>query len=147
MKKLFSFFWDRSLLIFLCIGLGNTIITQVGSQLLLGPVSRLWGPAAGYWVPTAFFFAVTGIVSFILNRRFSFKSKAPLGRSIFRFAVITTGCYLLSFGLSQIIVPAFMAAVFPDVDGGWIPRIAILFAQVIFTLLNYLGQRLWAFKE
>lgn len=147
MKKLFSFFWDRSLLIFLCVGLGNTIISQVGSQLLLGPVSRLWGPTAGYWVPTAVLFAATGVLGFILNRKYSFKSKAHLGRSIFRFAVTLGVCYLISFSLSRVIVPAFMGAVFPAVGDVWVTRIAMLFAQVIFTLLNYLGQRLWAFKE
>lgn len=147
MKKLFSFFFDKSLLIFLCIGLGNTIITQVGCQLLLVPVTNLWGPTAGYWAPTAFFFALTGIISFVLNRKFSFKSKAPLGRSIFRFAVILIGCYLISFSLSRLIAPAFMGAVFPAVSDVWVTRISMLFAQVIYTLLNYLGQRLWAFRE
>ena len=32
-KKLFSFFWDRSLLIFLIIGGLNTRVSMVGSQL------------------------------------------------------------------------------------------------------------------
>ena len=35
-KKLFSFFWDRSLLIFLIIGGLNTLVSMVGSQLLYG---------------------------------------------------------------------------------------------------------------
>ena len=34
-RRLFSFFWDRSLLIFLIIGVMNTLISMVGSQLLL----------------------------------------------------------------------------------------------------------------
>ena len=33
-KKLFSFFWDRSLLIFLIIGGLNTLVSMVGSQLV-----------------------------------------------------------------------------------------------------------------
>lgn len=32
-KKLFSFFWDRSLLIFLIIGGLNTLVSMAGSQL------------------------------------------------------------------------------------------------------------------
>ena len=43
-KKLFSFFWDRSLLIFLIIGGLNTLVSMVGSQLLYG--------ALGYWGAT-----------------------------------------------------------------------------------------------
>lgn len=147
MKKLFSFFWDKSLLFFLLIGLANTLITLVGSQLLLVPVTEKWGADAGYWVPTASLFALTSVISFLLNRKLSFKSKAPLGRSIFRFAVIIAGCYLISFSLSKLIVPAFIGAVFPAVETVWVTRFAMLVAQVFFTLLNYLGQRLWAFKE
>ncbi len=146
-KKIFSFFWDKSLLIFLCIGLGNTLLTLVGSQLLLRPFTERWGAAAGYWGPTALMFALTSILSFVLNRRLSFQSKAPLGPSILRFAVVIAGCYLISFALSDWIVPAFMAAVFPAVGAEWVTRVAMLVAQVLFTGLNYICQRLWVFKD
>ena len=41
----------------------------------------------------------------------------------------------------------FMGRFFPAVSTDWQARIAMLVAQVIFTACNYLGQRLWAFKE
>jgi len=69
-KKLFSFFWDRSLLIFLIIGGLNTLVSMVGSQLLYG--------ALGYWGATALMFTVCSVFSFIFNRKYSFESKAPL---------------------------------------------------------------------
>ena len=40
MKKLFAFFWDKSLLIFAIIGAVNTVITMVGTQLLMGPFTN-----------------------------------------------------------------------------------------------------------
>ncbi len=146
-KKLFHFFWDKSLLIFLIIGAGNTLISMAGSQLLLRPISNALGPTAGYWMSTAIMYVVCGVSSFVLNRRFSFKSKAPLRQSLVRFVVVIGGCYLISFGLSKFLVPAFMGAVFPSVSAEWVTRIAMLVAQVFFTSLNYLGQRLWAFKD
>ncbi len=146
-KKLFRFFWDKSLLIFLIIGAGNTIISMAGSQLLLRPISNALGDTAGYWLSTAIMYLVCSVVSFVLNRRFSFESKAPLGQSVLRFTVVIGVCYLVSFGLSKFLVPAFMGAAFPSVSAEWVTRIAMLVAQVIFTLMNYLGQRLWAFKE
>ena len=45
MKKILHFFLDKSLLPFLIIGGTNTIITQVGEQLLLGPLGY-WGASA-----------------------------------------------------------------------------------------------------
>ena len=122
-KKLFSFFWDRSLLIFLIIGGLNTLVSMVGSQLLYG--------ALGYWGATALMFTVCSVFSFIFNRKYSFESKAPLLQSAVRFSVVIAVCYLISFAVST----------------DWQARIAMLVAQVIFTACNYLGQRLWAFKE
>lgn len=146
-KKLFSFFWDKSLLTFILIGAGNTVITVLGSQLLLGPVTNAWGRAAGYWVSTAVMFALTSIISFVLNRKLSFKSNAPLGKSIFRFSVLIAVCYLISFSLSDMIMPALLGVVMPSLSVDWVTRISMLAAQVIFTGMNYVGQRLWAFKE
>ena len=93
-KKLFSFFWDRSLLIFLIIGGLNTLVSMVGSQLLYG--------ALGYWGATALMFTVCSVFSFIFNRKYSFESKAPLLQSAVRFSVVIAVCYLISFGLSDV---------------------------------------------
>ncbi len=138
-KKLFSFFWDRSLLFFLIIGALNTLVSMVGSQLLLG--------ALGYWGSTALMFAVCSVFSFIFNRKYSFQSKAPLLQSAVRFTVVIAVCYLVSFGLSDFLVPWVVDAFAWPISTEWVTRIAMLVAQVIFTGMNYIGQRLWAFKE
>ena len=137
--KLFSFFWDRSLLFFLIIGALNTLVSMVGSQLLLG--------ALGYWGSTALMFAVCSVFSFIFNRKYSFQSKAPLLQSAVRFTVVIAVCYLVSFGLSDFLVPWVVDAFAWPISTEWVTRIAMLVAQVIFTGMNYIGQRLWAFKE
>ena len=138
-KTLFSFFWDRSLLFFLIIGALNTLVSMVGSQLLLG--------ALGYWGSTALMFAVCSVFSFIFNRKYSFQSKAPLLQSAVRFTVVIAVCYLVSFGLSDFLVPWVVDAFAWPISTEWVTRIAMLVAQVIFTGMNYIGQRLWAFKE
>ena len=138
-KKLFSFFWDRSLLFFLIIGALNTLVSMVGSQLLLG--------ALGYWGSTALMFAVCSVFSFIFNRKYSFQSKAPLLQSAVRFTVVIAVCYLVSFGLSDFLVPWVVDAFAWPISTEWVTRIAMLVAQVIFTGMNYIGQRLWAWKE
>ncbi len=144
-KKLFGFFWDKSLLIFLIIGGLNTIISMAGSQILLGPFTLLFGSAAAYWASTSLMFVLCSIPSFIFNRKFSFKSKAPLIPSIVRFSVVIAVCYLLGFGFSIYVTPAAVSLFGGAFNETVISRIAMLLGQVIFTLLNYLGQRLWAF--
>lgn len=138
LRKLFAFFWDKSLLMFLLIGGLNTIVSMAGSQLLYG--------ALGYWGATALMFTVCSVFSFIFNRKYSFESKAPLLQSAVRFAVVIAVCYLLSFGLSDLLVPALLARAVPAVPADWRQRIAMLAAQAVFTCCNYVGQRLWAFR-
>ena len=140
-KKLFSFFWDRSLMTFLIIGGINTVLS-----MSLNFVLREYA----HWplfLSSAVAFSALAVPAFYFNRKYSFKSKAPLGQSIFRFAVVTVVCFLLSFGLRQ--------AVMPWVEVHWLaswPSFAVTLVnivgiQAVFTILNYTGQRLWAFGE
>ncbi|MDL2253723.1 GtrA family protein [Ruminococcaceae bacterium OttesenSCG-928-I18] len=139
--KLFAFFWDRSLLIFLIIGGLNTILSYAGSFFLNYVVG--WSLFAS----TATMYALCSIPSFYFNRKFSFQSKAPLGRSILRFAIIISGCFLLSYSLNHLIVPWMYAHWFPNMPLLWYTLLRLLGIQVVFTALNYTSQRLWAFKE
>lgn len=139
MKKLFAFFWDKSLLFFLIIGGLNTIVSTLGSQLLYG--------ALGYWGSTALMFAICSIFSFIFNRKYSFQSNAPLLQSALRFTIVIAACYLLAFGVAKPLTNWVCNAFFPQLSTVWRDRVAMLVAQVIFTGCNYIGQRLWAFKE
>ena len=138
-KKLFGFFWDKSLLFFAIIGGINTLITAVGSFFLTN-----YAQLSLFWA-TAIMFAVCSVPSFYFNRKYSFKSTAPLGQSIFRFSTIITTCFLLSYSLNHIIVPWMKAQFFPDIPDLWYSAIRILGIQVVFTLFNYMAQRLWAF--
>ncbi len=148
MKKIIHFFWDKSLLIFLVIGGLNTIISTVGSQLLLSPFTLFFGQASAYWLSTSLMFILCSIPSFYFNRKYSFESKAPLVPSIIRFSTVIAVCYLLGFGFSSFVTPAIVG-LFSNfsISSGLITRLAMLLGQVIFTGLNYLGQRLWAFKK
>lgn len=140
-KKLCSFFLDKSLLIFLIIGGLNTVISMAGSFYLKNYAH--WGLFAS----TAVMYALCSIASFYFNRKYSFESKAPLGKSILKFSVVITICFLLSYGLNNLIMPWVRAKYLQNMSDLWYSVICILGIQVVFTLLNYVGQRLWAFKE
>lgn len=140
-KKVFGFFWDKSLMTFLIIGGINTVLSMSLNFLLRN---------FAHWplfFSSAFAFAVTAVPAFYFNRKFSFKSKAPLGQSIFRFATVTVVCFLLSFGLNNIVMPWLRVNWLSGMNDMLFSIINIVGIQVVFTLLNYCGQRLWAFKE
>lgn len=140
-KKLFSFFWDKSLLAFLIIGGVNTL----GSTLLNFVLKNYAGWPLFFSTATAF--AVFSVPAFYFNRKYSFKSNAPLGQSILRFSIIITTCFLLSFGLNNIVMPWLRVNWLTAMSDLWFSLINIIGIQVVFTMLNYLGQRLWAFKS
>ena len=139
--KLFAFFWDRSLLIFLIIGGLNTILSYLGSFFLNYVVG--WGLFAS----TATMYTICAVPSFYFNRKYSFQSKAPLGRSIVRFAIIIASCFLLSYSLNHLIVPWMHANWFPGMPDLWYTLLRLFGIQLVFTALNYTSQRLWAFKN
>ncbi len=141
MKKLFGFFWDRSLLVFLLIGGVNTVLSWLASFALAEYAH--WSLYFSTLLP----YAVLSVPSFYLNRRFSFKSRAPLGPSVFRFSVIIVVCFHLSFLLNNLVVPWMRTAWFPGIGDAWYTALRLVGIQVVFTLLNYLGQRLWAFRS
>lgn len=148
-KKLFSFFWDKSLLIFLIIGGLNTVFSMVTSWLLKTYVftPAQFGQMWSLYISMAIPFAVFSVPSFYFNRKYSFESHAPLGQSILRFSLIIIICFHLSFVLNQMVMPWMRVNWFPNVQEMLYSAIQIVGVQVVFTLLNYLGQRLWAFKE
>lgn len=140
-KKIFGFFWDKSLMTFLIIGGINTVLSMSLNFVLQN--------FAGWplFFSSAFAFAITAVPAFYFNRKYSFKSKAPLGQSIFRFATVTVVCFLLSFGLNQILMPWLRENWWAGMHDMLYSAIRIVGIQVVFTVLNYCGQRLWAFKE
>lgn len=140
-KKFFGFFLDKSLLPFLIIGGVNTVVSMAGNFAL-----QQYAGWTLFW-SSATAFAVTSVPSFYFNRKYSFKSKAPLGPSIMRFAVVITSCFLLSYFANQLVLPWLRAAIWPDIPEILYTFVKVVGIQVVFTALNYVGQRLWAFKE
>ena len=55
--------------------------------------------------------------------------------------------YIVSFTLSHKLFLYIFTALNFDLSVSIIEQTAILFAQIIFTLLNFAGQKLWTFKN
>ena len=136
MRKLF----DRSLIIFLAIGVLNTAL----SFLIMQGLSWVWG--GGYWAPSAIAFAVTSVLSFFLNKRFSFQNEDSVAQTAWRFALVIGVCYLIAYGIARPATGWILAKLLPTASFD-IDRIAMFVGQILFTGMNYFGQRFFAFKE
>jgi putative flippase GtrA len=120
---------------FLLVGAINTLIG-------LGSIYFLLWAGAGYWISTFIGNGTGAAASYFLNKAFTFKSNKPFVKSGFLFAVLIAGCYFISYSLSR------QAAWFLQ---GHLPfdseTAAVLFGTVLYTVLNYLGQKYIVFKE
>ncbi|UQT50707.1 GtrA family protein [Flavonifractor plautii] len=58
----------------------------------------------GYWPSTAIAYVAGAVMSFFLNRHFTFHSEETLGRSAVKFAVNVAVCYVVGYGLARLIV-------------------------------------------
>ena len=65
-------FLDASIWKFLLVGVGNTLLSMVLMFALEG---------LGYWPSTAIAYVAGAVMSFFLNRSFTFRSQETMGRS------------------------------------------------------------------
>ncbi len=135
LSKLF----DRTLLKFLLVGCANTLCSMCIMYLLYNLAHF------GYWGSSAVAFFLASILSFFLNRSFTFQSKEGIGKTALRFSVNIAVCYLLAYSAAQPMVGWALGRFGLDVS--LVEQIAMLFGMCLFTGLNYLGQRFFAFRK
>jgi len=130
-------FFDLSMLRFAAVGLINT---AVGSAIQFGLYNL---GHCSYWFSTAANYTLTSILSFFLNRRFTFRSRGRASAQAPRFALNILVCYLVSYKLAKVLVLKLLSGCTQTVA----ENIAMLTGMAFFTCLNYLGQRFFAFRE
>lgn len=131
---------DASVWKFLLVGVGNTLLSMVLMFLLEG---------LGYWPSTAIAYVAGAVLSFFLNRHFTFQSEETLGRSAVKFAVNVAVCYVLGYGIAGWIVRPIATMVLAQlgVFGLWPDRLVKLAGMGFYTIFNYFGQRFFAFRK
>lgn len=127
---------DEKLLKFIIVGIINTL---VGSAIMFG-LYNLAG--CSYWLSSAANYILTSVLSFFLNKYFTFQCKRWSWMQAIRFTVNIFACYILAYGMAK----PFTLWLLSGADEHVQTNIAMLVGMVIFTGLNYLGQRLFAFK-
>lgn len=140
MKKLWSKIksaTDIKLLKFVLVGGINTL---VGTTIMFG-LYNLAG--CSYWVSSAANYILTSILSFFLNKYYTFKNHEKSVGQVLRFALNIAVCYLLAYGIAQPLTNLALQSSAVEVR----ENISMLVGMCLFTCFNYLGQRFFAFKE
>lgn len=129
-------FLDASIPKFLLVGVGNTLLSMALMYLLEG---------LGYWPSTAIAYVAGAVMSFFLNRKFTFQSQEELGRSAVKFALSVGVCYVLAYGIAKPL--GAWALGYTSLSALWIERLTKLGGMGLYTALNYFGQRFFAFQK
>ena len=136
MKKILALI-DEKLLKFILVGLLNTA-ADAGLSFLLINLTDL-----NMWWCTAIPCALASVLSYFLNKHFTFKNTEKGLWPVVRFAVNIAACYGLAYGIAIPLMEWVLSAADPVLRDN-LTKVA---GMCLFTGFNYLGQRLFAFRE
>ncbi len=95
-----------------------------------------------YWLSSAANYLLGGIVSFFLNKYFTFRKREWSWGQAVRFAVNVAACWLLAYGLAKPLLQLLAGRSL------WLQEnAAMLVGMCLYTALNYLGQRFFRLSE
>ena len=133
MKKLFdATFWK-----FIIVGIINTLFVTAIMFILYNCFS------CSYWFSSAANYIFGSILSYFLNKYFTFKNKEKGWKPILRFAANILVCYLIAYGVAKPLVAYMLHSQSTSIQENG----AMLVGMCLFVALNYLGQRFFAFKK
>ena len=128
---------DATTVKFLLVGVINTL---VGTAVMFGFYNLLH---AGYWVSSAANYIVGSIVSYVLNKYFTFQNKEKSVKQMLFFVVNISVCYLLAYGLAKPVTLHLLSFSTQQIQ----ENVAMLVGMCLFVALNYFGQRFIVFKS
>lgn len=129
--------FDEKLIKFIIVGGINTL---VGTAVMFGAYNLL---GINYWISSALNYIVGSIVSYLLNRNFTFKSNDSQKKSIPKFIVNIFLCYTIAYGIAQPVVKI----IFSELSTALRDNIAMLIGMCLFVGINYIGQRYFVFNS
>lgn len=136
MKKQIKRYLDRTFLKFIVVGIINTIF---GAAIMFVFYNVFH---FGYWISSASNYFFGSMLSYLLNRIFTFQNNTPTSKTLPRFIIDISFCYLLAYGIAKPAVIYFLSDYPQNVQ----ENIAMLVAMFMFAGSNYIGQRFYVFN-
>lgn len=132
-------FVSREFLTFLVVGVVNTLF---GTAIML-VLYNVFG--CSYWVSSFCDYFFGSILSYFLNKHFTFHYQGTDWRSIVKFALNIVVCYLIAYSLALPLTQAALESL--QLSKPVVENVAMLVGTVLFMVINYLGQKFYAFKS
>ena len=128
---------DTTYIRFAIVGVVNTI---VGTTIMF-VFYNVFG--LSYWVSSASNYFFGSICSYLLNKHFTFRFHEKGYASLLRFTLHILTCYLAAYGIAKPVMRHLLADYGKSVQ----ENVSMMLGMVLFVILNYLGQRFYAFRH
>ena len=127
---------DLSFVRFGIVGILNTL---VGTAIMFALYNKLH---CTYWQASFANYFFGSILSFFLNKYFTFRSEGRSLDEVLRFILNIAVCYGLAYGLAKPLM-RYLLSGYPH---RFRENAAMVVGMCLFTMLNYFGQKYFAFR-
>ena len=135
MKKFLKMFFDRTFWKFIIVGVANTLF-GTGIMFVFYNVFHF-----SYWISSASNYVFGSILSYVLNRLFTFKNEETTIRTLPRFVLNISLCYLLAYGIITFIGIYYPVEI-PNLYSFVVAGVAVLITiSIVFFILAVLVDR------
>lgn len=128
---------DKTFLKFIAVGGVNTL---VGTAVMFSFYNWLH---LNYWVSSAANYVVGSIVSYFLNKYFTFQNKERSWKILLKFIINISICYLVAYGVAKPLISKLLSGASTSIQENG----AMFFGMILFVGLNYIGQKFFVFKN
>lgn len=128
---------DNTFIRFALVGVANTIF-GTAVMFLAYNVFQM-----NYWISSASNYIFGSILSFFLNKHFTFQNKEKSMAVVIRFIINISVCYLLAYGIAKPFARMVLSAQKASVQENG----AMLVGMVLFVIINYVGQKMFVFTD
>ena len=136
-------FFDKTFWKFILVGVANTVFGTGVMFLLYNFAFKNYHDSSwAYWVSSAANYVLGSILSYFLNKTFTFKSKTNTSKTMGRFVINISACYLIAYGVAK----PLARMIFSSASATMQANMAMLAGMCFFVALNYIGQRFFVFK-
>ena len=121
--------------------------------VIVGIINTIFGTAImfvfynvfhlSYWLSSAANYFFGSILSYFLNKYYTFNYKEKDWKSVIRFTINIVVCYLLAYGMAKPFIKWILSSTSKSLQ----ENVAMLVGMCLFVALNYFGQRFYAFKK
>ncbi len=122
---------------FIIVGIANTVF---GTAVMFFAYNVLH---FNYWISSAANYFFGSILSYFLNKFYTFQSKEKSWNEVLRFTINICICYFIAYGIARPVVRLMLSGVAKSIQD----NCAMIIGMVLFVVINYFGQNSFVFKN